>query len=393
MSETVREHPVRTGQIVPPEAVREHLERALSSSEFQSSKRCQEFLRYVVEKALAGQTDDLKERTIGMEVFGRPASYEPSNDATVRVKASEVRKRLGAYYSGSGASDGVQIVLTPGGYVPEFSYVTVSSQQTAAASPNRWLAHWKVALIIVVLAAGGWFLWKSWIGTRTPIARFWGPALTNDSPLILCISPVPVYGLHPDVETGQRKASTPEDFILLERNFVGSGDVLALGRITSMLAGKRRAYRIRLGNELSFHDLRDSPSVLIGYSYTKWKELNQELRYRIDTSKRPPKITDHGKPTAWSLPNLRPDRTTDEDYAIVARLPHKDTSEILVIVAGITQYGSEAASDLITDADMLGAALRSIPPGWENRNLELVLHVRVISGAAGSPEVVASHSW
>ena len=217
--------------------------------------------------------------------------------------------------------------------------------------------------------------------------------MNGDSPVILCISPVPVYGLHPDVETGERPPRTANDFVLLAHNFVGGGDVLALGRITSMLAERRQSYHIRLGNEVSFHDLRDSPAVLIGYSYTKWSELNQELRYRIDTSKRPPVITDYGKPTAWSLPNLKPDRTTDEDFAIVARLPHKDTSEILVIVAGITEYGSEAASDLVTDDGRLSAALRSLPEGWEKRNLELVLHVRVISGAAGSPEVVAFHSW
>jgi hypothetical protein len=223
--------------------------------------------------------------------------------------------------------------------------------------------------------------------------RFWAPALAAPSPVLLCISPVPVYGLHPDVEIGKRLASGPEDFIALPQNFVGGGDVLALGRMTSMFADMRHRYRIRLGNEVSFHDLRDSPSVLIGYSYTKWNELNRGLRFLIDTSQRPPLITDNGQPTQWALTNLKADRSTDEDYAIVSRLLHPDTSELLVVIAGITQYGSEAASELVTDPVRLEAALHGLPEGWEKKNVELVLRVRVISGAPGSSTVVARHIW
>ncbi|MBV8843618.1 MAG: hypothetical protein JO307_12490, partial [Bryobacterales bacterium] len=67
-----------------PDLVREELGRVLSSSEFRTSKRSQEFLKYVVENTLAGRADMLKERTIGIEVFGRSTSYDPSDDATVR---------------------------------------------------------------------------------------------------------------------------------------------------------------------------------------------------------------------------------------------------------------------------------------------------------------------
>src|SRR6185295_20147704 len=79
---------------IPEEAIREELARVLSSHEFRTSKRSQDFLRYVVETTLNGHADLLKERTIGIEVFGRSTSYEPSDDATVRVKAGDVRKRL-----------------------------------------------------------------------------------------------------------------------------------------------------------------------------------------------------------------------------------------------------------------------------------------------------------
>src|SRR3954454_6811726 len=135
MRDTVREG---TGKAAATDeaAVRRQLDRIFASAEFASSKRCQEFLRYVVEKTLAGHADDLKERTIGIELLGRPTSYEPSTDASVRVKAGEVRKRLHTYYSGPGARDELRIDLPPGGYVPEFSANAPAKSSPPAASPR-----------------------------------------------------------------------------------------------------------------------------------------------------------------------------------------------------------------------------------------------------------------
>lgn len=76
------------------EAVGQYLDKILQSPSFQGSKRCQRFLRFAVEKTLAGESHLLKERVIGAEVFDRPPDYETSADAIVRVKANEVRKRL-----------------------------------------------------------------------------------------------------------------------------------------------------------------------------------------------------------------------------------------------------------------------------------------------------------
>jgi hypothetical protein len=100
--------------------IREELSRVLAGHEFRASKRSQDFLRFVTEHTLQGRADMLKERTIGIEVFGRSTSYEPSDDATVRVKAGEVRKRLGIYYSGEGSRNPLRIELPSGTYVPEF---------------------------------------------------------------------------------------------------------------------------------------------------------------------------------------------------------------------------------------------------------------------------------
>jgi len=66
---------------------------------------------------------------------------------------------------------------------------------------------------------------------------------------------------------------------------------------------------------------------------------------------------------------------------------------MLVEIAGITQYGTEAASDLVTNPDLLAEALRHAPDGWQKKNMQLVLYSRVIEGAPAAPQIVASYFW
>ncbi|MEP7364452.1 MAG: hypothetical protein ABI972_14450 [Acidobacteriota bacterium] len=96
------------------------MERVLGSEAFGRAERQARFLRYVVDKTLAGQKEDLKEFTIALEVFDRDASYDPKQDSTVRVEASKLRARLERYYEGAGDEDGIRIEMPKGGYVARF---------------------------------------------------------------------------------------------------------------------------------------------------------------------------------------------------------------------------------------------------------------------------------
>jgi len=111
--------------------VREHLKEVIASRAFGGSKRAQDFLQLIVEHALAGQFDSLRERMIGAEMFGRPIDYDTSNDAVVRVKATEVRRKLAQYYQESGKKPTVRIELPIGSYVPIFQWESLeASAQT-----------------------------------------------------------------------------------------------------------------------------------------------------------------------------------------------------------------------------------------------------------------------
>lgn len=103
--------------------VRVHLEKILASHVFAGSKRTQDFLRLIVGHALDGDVDNLRERMIGAEMFGRPVSYDTGSDSVVRVRASEVRKKLAQYYSETkNEKPSLHIELPSGSYVPRFHF-------------------------------------------------------------------------------------------------------------------------------------------------------------------------------------------------------------------------------------------------------------------------------
>ena len=102
------------------EMVLRELEEVLTSRAFFEQQTLPALLRYVVKNALAGHTELLKERTLGVEVFQRPATYDTNTDTVVRYTAGEVRKRLMLYYSEHDSQTGVQISLPAGSYLPEF---------------------------------------------------------------------------------------------------------------------------------------------------------------------------------------------------------------------------------------------------------------------------------
>lgn len=99
-------------------ALCKHVAEIVEGKEFRGSSRSRQFLRYVVEQAIAGNVESLKERVIGAELFGRPPAYETGEDAIVRVTASDVRKRLLQYYDTHGATSEFRISIPLGSYVP-----------------------------------------------------------------------------------------------------------------------------------------------------------------------------------------------------------------------------------------------------------------------------------
>ena len=368
----------------------EELDRVLSSHDFQASKLCQSFLRYVVEKTLSGHSDSLKERTIGIDVFGKPTSYDPSEDAGVRVKAGEVRKRLRSYYLTAPAGAQVLIDLPSGTYVPEFRHLKREEQPAAAGHRIRSL-FFLIGGAVALLGLGiGAFLWLR-PRPASALDQFWSPVFQAHKPIFVCTAPVPVYS--PMGSTGAARPARVEDFVLIPNRFVAVSDVNAAAQIADMVSRMGQSYKLRIGNDVSFRDLRTAPAVLVGFSYTQWYEIGEHFRYSIDLSRRPFGVSQDGAPTNWTIKTHPDDPELNEDYAIVSRVLYPGTNNIIVEITGISHYGTEAAADLVTNPALLQEALRRLPAGWQQKNVQIVLHVEVISGFPSVPTIVATHVW
>jgi hypothetical protein len=172
--------------------VRTELTRLLESATFRSSKRCREFLGYVVEHTIRGPNGTLKERSLGVELFQLPHNFDTGQHTIVRVTANEVRKKLAQHYlAENGSYHAVRIELPPGSYSAEFKWgapaheAPVTGTGAAAAEavpppelavgaaadqePRRWVSRPMMACsaVVLVLAAGA-LLWRSY--TTRPIA-------------------------------------------------------------------------------------------------------------------------------------------------------------------------------------------------------------------------------
>jgi len=140
-----------------PEAIRAQLERILASAQFANAPSIGKMLRFVVEHALDGTADRLKEYTLGVEVFGRGGDFDPRQDTIVRVQARRLRERLVEYYRLSGAADPVRISLPTGHYVPTFDWASAAAMPLPSPRPRVALLTLALALVALVsLAAVFW---------------------------------------------------------------------------------------------------------------------------------------------------------------------------------------------------------------------------------------------
>src|SRR5215471_9450059 len=128
---------------VTPDGVRTELDRILASPAFRNSKRYSSLLKHVVERALEGRPEDLKERNIGVDVFARAADYDTNADHVVRSVAREVRRGLAQYYMETGNDDDIRIELLPGSYVPQFRCPAEPPPVAVIPPPEPAKARWQ----------------------------------------------------------------------------------------------------------------------------------------------------------------------------------------------------------------------------------------------------------
>ena len=397
------------------EKVLEHLECILSHTLFRNSKRYAAVLRYIVEGTLKGNKSQLKERTIGIEVFSRTPDYDTANDHVVRSAMSEVRRRLAQYYRENGSESEVRIELQPGSYVPHFKRVVAAGSEHIIASTDTSLTarsevlplltpHTQtrirrrtVLLATIGLVAAAAILLLSGYSSD-PLRTFWAPVLSARGPVLLCVGTLGKGRQSAGGTTDAKPLVTLADFHSADAQLVHISDAITLSRLAGLLGQDKKACRLASQSEANFSDLQNGPTVLVGLMNNDWTErLISNLRFTVgqDPERRVMMIQDHKNPANnnWTIDYATPYLDITKDYALILRMKDPKTDQVVVVAAGLSVFGTSAAGKFLTDPDDMKKLAAIAPRDWSNKNMEIVLSTVVIHGTAGHGTIVASQFW
>lgn len=404
--------------------VNAQLELILASSHFRQSKRSQALFRYIVAKTMEGQTSILKERTLGVEVFGRSPDYDTNADPIIRMTAGEVRKRIAQYYHDLVGHDEIRIDLPSGSYTAQFhlpaeagevldstAEVTfphfqqdMKSNQIAAqdegtgrirAPWNRWIV-WSAGLILLLLIAGSFTVLRP---HRSLMKVVWGEVLDEHSPTLIAVG-MNSLGYNPYSHASTGVALEPNSVSAshhMGTNTLSFSEVRALVRLVHLMDDQRKQYNIQPASDTTFADLRQGPSILLGGLNNPWTiRAQQQLRFQVATDNSGLDwIADTRNPGShkYSVDVKVPYAALTNDYAIVARFKDATTQKPTLLIAGLAEDGTKAASEFITDEEQLQATLGTILQNSKGKNFEVVLGTQVINGVSGPPKILAREIW
>ncbi len=317
------------GQRFSRSALMEQMERLEESKHFRNSKRYPIFLRFVVEQTLAGKTESLKERTLGVNVFGRPIDYDTNADPIVRVTAGEIRKRIAQYYQEPGHAHELRIDLPLGAYVPHFVGQTLPVPEVGRGStvqpaerldgaaeldaavpvsldgvsaldavgavdagsaleevsvsrpiigPRR---RWRLALLTVVcglLLCGSLALAWGALRSHVPgsgLSSMWRQTLVSPSPVLIVVGVHSLDSRGHEEQIGSHASETedgPKDMLasMVRSDMVPISDIVSYSRVTDLLTRNAHAYTTIGSADATLDQARNGPVVLIGGLDNLW---------------------------------------------------------------------------------------------------------------------------
>jgi hypothetical protein len=423
-----------------PSNIDDTLGRILRSSRFRDSLQLRTLLKYIVEKSVEGHDDALKERIIGIEVFGRKTDYDTADDPIVRSRVGLLRKRLAQYYESEEArGTELKIIIPNGSYRPNFVYhpgltsesatsTTRSQPHSAASGEIEELEHgtapsspktsrtvnWRAWVIIGVASCAlllvGWVAVVHW--QESELSLFWKPILESKKSVLLYTGTVgPVYlrsagsaeragspgdlelPAIPPVPVSQVEAPAQNGgvYVPLQEGLAPPGDITADLKIAALMNTYNRNLILRAGSGLPFVDLKGSPAVLIGAYDNYWTiDLAQGLPFYFDRGIR---IRERGGQHRFWSTSAGPDTAITEDYAVIFRVLDSKTGGPVIAISGLTTCGTQAAAEFATDPVQL-RKLASVPrDALERKNLEFVLRASLVNCTPTSVDIVAQQVW
>ena len=411
------------------EAVLLELDQVLASPHFSNSKRYPALLRYIVEGTLAGKSDLLKERTLGVEVFDRPASYDTNADTVVRYTAGEVRKRLSLYYHEQDRKPIIQISLPSGSYIPEFLYahedserlpdqpgetarteaeasaangreltphfaLSNSADHAALAAESSEIIHKKAlsrrriwlfagAAAVVILAAAGWRYRTA--QPRTALDDFWAPIIRDQHTILVCTGgAVFAQDRFSGVATAGRDVEYP---------FVSFQIASSIARLSGLVERNGASVQLESSATTPLTVLRERPVILIGGYNNQWSlRLLESMPIHFVPEANAAIIDTTKSGVQWARDHTLPYSSAD-DYALVARFRDTTTDNWVLVLAGLGRNGTEAAAQIVTSPHYMQILKDSLGSDFGTKNVEAVVRVNVIEGKTGAPTLLTIHTW
>jgi hypothetical protein len=381
-------------------------------------------LRYLADHAIAQPGVPLKEYQIATEVFGRPRDFDPQADSAIRVHAGRLRLKLLEYYSHEGLADAIIVEMPPGSYALSFrnraapSLVTRSTpspiprvieHETSRRSSRgliiavttlSWALATALAAVGILLAA----LNSARAGkahqlkAAAALRLFWSPFASGpDAPWVI-FSNAAFVGRP---ETGMRYLNPLHDSRdLILDHYTGVGEVLAVHDLDQIFGQLNQDIRVKRGSLFSLDDARNDDLIFVGSPAENLilRDLpgSQEFVFRrLDSSPHRGElgiVNVHPEPgqAAVFYPSNQ-SRPLVEDYSIIALLPGLDPARHVLILAGTTTIGTQAAVEYVCEKDSVEELLRTLTvhASSDVKPFEALLRVKVTRGVPVATELVA----
>lgn len=436
-------------------AFQQHMEDVLQGEAFRGSHRSAQFLRFVVSQSIGGHCDELKERLIGIELFGRSPNYDTGEDAIVRVTASDVRRRLLQHYGIYGTGSEFRIGLPPGSYIPEIARdipthtlneteiqrpaevhldvpvpsptqahdeAPASMEEVQSLKPSRarrfWT--WRKALLCCagIAIVCSFALWQTSREVRVNPGSVWealfgfrlSTKLITSDPNIAEVQTLTGQTVTLSDYANQRyipdREKVPPQMMsltteVLQRDQAASVDTgIAVDIAQRMDQAKAGHLTIQSARALRFSDLlKDGNFILLGSPRSNpWALFySDHLDFRF--------VFDHG--TGQEIVENRHPRSgesskyvptalgfaTGQSFAVASYLRNPDHLGHVLLIAGADAEGTEAVADLMTDSAGLAAVMSrcGLPRTSPVPNFQLLLRLSTMAGSPGHSDVIACH--
>jgi hypothetical protein len=397
------------------------IEKLTNSHSLRGSDSLCRLLRYLAEHSLADPPSAVKEYQIATEVFGRSAHFDPQADSTVRVQVGRLRTKLSEYYSTEGVEDPILVELPKGSYSllfhdrrtphpPSHGKESVGmenkARQAIVSSQRSWAAA--VAALSVLLAAAVVtciVLWasRSKVAASSPVPPasyriFWNRFASGAEEPWVVFSNAAFVGRP---ETGLRYFKAARDSRdLIFDHYTGVGEVLAVHDLDQAFAVLHRQVRVKRGSLFSLDDVRNNDLIFVGSPSENLTLLDipgtREFMFqRIGVGPRKGDlgiINQHPEPGQPGQFVASPSNSPlTDDYAVIGLLPGMDPSHSVLILAGTTTFGTEAAVEFVTRPDSLQELLArlGVQKSEQLKPFEALLHIKIARGVPVETKLLA----